>query len=79
MIVALRDANSLLASVSPAHTPEPLSLEEQMRQPSYEAKRDHAFDVDKAVKKAEKLMPIPKGAKKYVELRKADLKKIRGY
>lgn len=49
-----------------------------MKQPGYYEKRDHAIKVDKAVKKTI-AGDIPKGAKKYIELRKADLKKVRGY
>ncbi len=49
-----------------------------MKQPDYYTKRDHAIDVDKKVKKVI-AMEVPKGAKKYIELRKSDLKKVRGY
>jgi hypothetical protein len=48
-----------------------------MKAPGYFEKRDKALKEAKAVEKVRD--EAPKGAKKYIELRKKDLKKVRGY
>lgn len=50
-----------------------------MKQPGYYEKRDHAIEVDAKVKKVIEKDAAPKGAKTYMKLRIADLKKVRGY
>ena len=50
-----------------------------MKKLGYDEKRDAAFKEHDAVQKLMHKDMKPKGAEKYMKMRKADLKKVRGY